>query len=101
MTSIRAALVILLSGVCGAVAGAEPAGDPPWRYTFEKPGPSWAEEGFDDSGWRQGPGGFGDGKAPQSRIGTEWTTDDIWIRRTIELPAPCAEPACASTSPSP
>jgi beta-galactosidase len=93
MTSIRAALVILLSGVCGAVAGAEPAGDPPWRYTFEKPGPSWAEEGFDDSGWRQGPGGFGDGKAPQSRIGTEWTTDDIWIRRTIELPAPCAEPA--------
>jgi hypothetical protein len=37
--------------------------------------------------WREGEGGFGDGKAPGGTVKTAWTTPDIWLRRTIELPA--------------
>ena len=30
-----------------------------WRYTFQKPADDWAQPDFDDSGWKQGHGGFG------------------------------------------
>jgi beta-galactosidase len=90
----RVSFVSLLTIVVAMPAGAaEPPADPPWRYTFEQPAASWMEEGFDDSAWKQGPGGFGDGKAPLSRVGSEWKTSDIWIRRTVEIPALPAAPA--------
>jgi hypothetical protein len=94
MSVVRAALAGLLAAlVSQPAAAAETAGDPPWRYTFEQPADGWTAEGFDDGGWREGPGGFGDGKANQARVGTEWKTADIWIRRTVELPAVPATPA--------
>jgi len=57
-----------------------------WRYTTEKPTADWARPGFDDSGWKEGPGGFGTGGTPGAVVGTEWKTSDIWLRRQVIVP---------------
>jgi len=56
-----------------------------WRYTTEKPAANWSEPGFDASGWREGPGGFGSKGTPGSVVRTEWKTSDIWLRREFTL----------------
>jgi len=58
-----------------------------WRYTTEKPPDGWFKPGFDDSKWKEGPAGFGSRGTPGAIVRTEWKTPDIWIRRTVELPA--------------
>ncbi|HEX3446981.1 MAG TPA: DUF4965 domain-containing protein, partial [Isosphaeraceae bacterium] len=35
-----------------------------WRYSFTKPGADWARPDFDDSKWKQRPGGFGKSGTP-------------------------------------
>ncbi len=57
-----------------------------WRFTFEKPADGWTAPGFQDTDWKSGPGGFGQG-APNSEPHTKWDTDDIWVRREFALPA--------------
>jgi hypothetical protein len=57
-----------------------------WRYTIEKPADGWFKPDFDDSGWKEGPGGFGTKGTPGAVVRTEWKTDDIWIRRDFTLP---------------
>jgi hypothetical protein len=57
-----------------------------WRYTFDKPAAGWFKPGFDDTGWKKGPGGFGTKGTPGAVVRTEWKTDDIWIRREFTLP---------------
>ena len=54
-----------------------------WRYTTVKPKSDWTKAGFDASGWKEGPGGFGNNGAHH----TDWSTDDIWIRRQLTVPA--------------
>ncbi len=56
-----------------------------WRYTFAEPGAGWFEESFVDSSWQSGEGGFGQKTTPAPNVGTEWTSPEIWIRRTFEL----------------
>lgn len=56
-----------------------------WRYTFEKPSDAWAKSDFDDSTWKKGLGGFGEKTTPGSVVRTEWKTNDIWMRRTVEF----------------
>ncbi len=68
-----------------------------WKYTTDKPADGWEATGFSDTAWKTGPGGFG-GKegpkrAPGSVVNTEWTTDDIWLRRSFELKDLPAKPA--------
>ncbi|HEX8912689.1 MAG TPA: glycoside hydrolase family 2 TIM barrel-domain containing protein [Humisphaera sp.] len=58
-----------------------------WRYTLDKPADGWERADFDDSAWKQGPGGFGTRMTPGTVVRTEWSTKQIWVRRTIELPA--------------
>ncbi len=58
-----------------------------WRYTFEQPPKNWTEPSFDDTGWKQGPGGFGAAGTPGAVVGTNWTNSDIWLRRKFTLPA--------------
>jgi hypothetical protein len=58
----------------------------PWRYTFKRPADNWFKPDFDDSGWKEGPGGFGTKGTPGAVVRTEWKTDDIWIRREFTLP---------------
>ena len=59
-----------------------------WRYTFNKPPKGWEAPDFDDSQWKQGKGGFGRIRIKAARIGTPWSTPDIWIRRAFEVKAP-------------
>jgi beta-galactosidase/beta-glucuronidase len=58
-----------------------------WRYTFDRPAADWFRADFDDSGWKQGPGGFGTKWTPGAVVRTEWKTGDVWIRRAVSLPA--------------
>ena len=58
-----------------------------WRYTTDTPSATWFEAAFDDAAWRTGPGGFGARDTRFARVGTEWRTPDIWIRRVVEIPA--------------
>ena len=59
----------------------------PWKYTFEKPGVNWFQLGFDDQSWERGQGGFGTKETPGAVVRTDWSTPDIWLRRTVVLPA--------------
>ncbi len=57
-----------------------------WRYTLDKPGDDWFKADFKDAAWKEGKGGFGTKGTPGAFVGTEWKTDDIWIRRDCMLP---------------
>jgi hypothetical protein len=58
-----------------------------WRYTTAQPPSNWSDSAFDDSKWMAGSSGFGAPDTRFARVGTEWKTSDIWLRRTIEIPA--------------
>jgi hypothetical protein len=67
-------------------AGSKPDGVI-WRYTTDRPADGWIKPGFNDSRWKQGPGGFGTEGTPGSVVRTRWDTPDIYIRREITIPA--------------
>jgi hypothetical protein len=55
-----------------------------WKYSFTAPSGEWTKTNFDDSAWQSGPGGFGTANTPGiGKLGTEWNTNDIWLRRTF------------------
>jgi type 1 glutamine amidotransferase/azurin len=65
-----------------------------WKYAFEKPDENWMKSDFDDTSWSKGQGIFtGLGKNHirslrnklENRMGTKWTSPDIWLRRDIML----------------
>lgn len=58
-----------------------------WQYTEEAPAAGWEKPVFDDTSWKRGKAGFGSRGTPGAYIGTEWKSGDIWLRRTITLPA--------------
>jgi hypothetical protein len=58
-----------------------------WRYVLDAPPTGWILPGFDDSRWSTGPGMFGREGTPGVRVGTAWTTSDIWMRRPFPLTA--------------
>jgi len=58
-----------------------------WSYTTTRPASGWNDPQFDDSNWKRGESGFGTAGTPGAIIGTTWSTDDIWLRREITLPA--------------
>ena len=64
-----------------------------WRYVLESPVEGWQASGFDDSTWTEGFGGFGTRSTPGARVGTEWKTNDIWLRKSFELKTVPAKPA--------
>ncbi len=56
-----------------------------WKYTTNEPADGWQTIDFNDASWKSGRCGFGTEGTPGAIIGTEWTTTDIWIRRTFQL----------------
>lgn len=58
-----------------------------WKYTTAKPRGDWMAHQFDDSSWKRGRSGFGTLNTPGAVVGTIWRTDDIWLRREVDLPA--------------
>ena len=89
----------MLAAACFATAPppSAAADGPPlvddWRYTLEQPADGWERPDFDDSGWEEGPGGFGTRGTPGARIATEWGTDDVWLRKVYSLDALPDRPA--------
>jgi Glycosyl hydrolases family 2, TIM barrel domain len=56
-----------------------------WQYSLTNPGENWTHAEFSFDGWKTGNGGFGAKTTPGAVIGTEWTSKEIWLRRTFEL----------------
>lgn len=76
-------LSILL--LCGNLIAQDANISKPWQYVLRQPGPLWMTPTFDADKWKVAPGGFGMPDTPNSRVFTEWKTDDIWMRKTITL----------------
>ncbi len=64
-----------------------------WRMTLKKPSKGWEQPQFDDTAWKKASGGFGTRSTPGSRVGTEWRTSDIWLRKKFELKKVPPQPA--------
>ncbi len=62
-----------------------------WKFTTDKPADGWEQPAFDDTQWKEGPAGFGTKGTPGAAVRTVWNTSDIWLRRTVELPAGLVE----------
>ena len=62
-----------------------------WRYTTtaNKPSADWYKTDFNDSDWKTGNAPFGSSLPGGIAHGTDWTDTpgDIWLRRTVTLPA--------------
>jgi DNA (cytosine-5)-methyltransferase 1 len=56
-----------------------------WRCSFEPPTGEWTQPSFDDSKWRVAPGAFGQLAMAGTAVRTEWTSDDVWLRREFAL----------------
>ncbi|MAS33856.1 MAG: glycoside hydrolase family 2 [Anaerolineaceae bacterium] len=56
-----------------------------WRYTTDAPDETWMSSTFDDSGWAEGPGGFGAAQSPVDMVRTDWTEPQIWLRHEFTL----------------
>jgi Glycosyl hydrolases family 2, sugar binding domain/Glycosyl hydrolases family 2, TIM barrel domain/Glycosyl hydrolases family 2 len=56
-----------------------------WRYTTTRPEDTWMRADFDASAWSQGQSGFGRANTRWGHAATEWTTSDLWLRRTANL----------------
>ena len=54
----------------------------PYRYALDKPADEWIKEGFDDASWKTGLAPFG--RESNRSIRTEWTSADIYLRKTFE-----------------
>ncbi len=64
-----------------------------WRYTVNAPAADWFQPSFDDAAWQSGASGFGALDTRFAKVGTEWKTADIWLRRTVDLPSSSAAAA--------
>ena len=67
------------------LVAASDRGPQTWRYTTSAPADGWFAPAFDAASWTEGPGGFGAKDTRFARVGTEWKTGDIWLRRTVTL----------------
>ncbi len=88
-----AAIVALLPLSVQAADQDPHAIDGPWKYTLVPPTDGWQQADFDDTKWKEGYGGFGTRGTPNARVGTEWNTDHIWLRRFYDLETIPKKPA--------
>ena len=88
ITPLITAILLLNTNLTAAESA-----DPIWRFTVRKPAKGWQKVEFDDSRWAEGYGGFGERSTPGSRISTDWTTKNIWLRRIVELDKAPGKPA--------
>ncbi len=63
-----------------------------WRYTLTEPAGNWWEADYDDSAWREGVAPFAREGTPGVRVGSEWLTGDIWLRRSFDWDGVIDEP---------
>ena len=53
------------------------------RITEQDPGEGWRNADFADDGWREATAPFGN----EGEATTAWTSNDIWFRKTFDMPA--------------
>ncbi len=58
-----------------------------WSYTTSKPPNGWENARYNAGTWKSGKGGFGSAGTPGTKVGTAWTSGDIWLRREMVVPA--------------
>lgn len=66
-----------------AQVGGQIEGGTAWAYKTEKPPKAWNQPDFNDGRWARGSAGFGTRGTPGAEVGTEWKSNDIWLRRTF------------------
>lgn len=59
-------------------------GDWTGKYTTRQPSAGWEKAGFNESGWKEGPGAFGT-RENETTAKTEWGEEFIWVRRHAQL----------------
>lgn len=80
--------VLTWKSVVPCAANAVDAGSAPeWRITERAPAADWMRPEFDASSWTLARAGFGSTGTPGARIGTEWKSSSIWLRREFSLEA--------------
>jgi hypothetical protein len=57
-----------------------------WRYSLEEPPAGWQQPSFHEASWHEGKSGFGTRGTPGAVVRTEWSSPDIWLRRSISVP---------------
>jgi len=77
--------------LCGSVDAQEIVDH--WRYQVRRPAENWKQTNFDDSDWTQGSAGFGTIGTPGARVGTNWATNSIWMRKRFNLESIPENPA--------
>ena len=82
---IQSLIIAILLTASASLALAQDGIVDTWRYTQKAPADGWQKVDFDDSSWTEAAGGFGTRNTPAARIGTEWKSNDIWIRKSFEL----------------
>jgi len=92
MKATRLSLFMLLVVLIAASASAQEIVDD-WRFTLQPPAEDWNQTDFNDAAWTEGPGGFGMKSTPGARVGTEWSTNNIWMRKTFTLASIPTNPA--------
>ena len=92
---MRTSFLIYCAALCLAakICHADDRISDSWRYSLTKPDAAWAATDFSDKDWAEGSGGFGSRGTPGARIGTEWKSGDIWLRKSFELQTIPAKPA--------
>ena len=85
-------IALLIAATWHSVSQAQTIVDS-WRYVLESPVDGWQASSFDDATWTEGFGGFGTRSTPGSRVGTEWKSNNIWLRKSFELKTVPAKPA--------
>lgn len=88
----KSIVTLVVAVLIGSVCTAQEIADD-WRYTLKAPGGDWTQTEFDDSKWTEGAGGFGNPTTPGARVGTQWGTSDIWLRKAFTLAKIPARPA--------
>ena len=92
MKNISSLTTFVILGLITSASFAQEVVDQ-WRYTLRRPAALWREMDFDDSDWKEGYGGFGTRSTPAARVGTTWSTNSIWLRKSFELPSIPKKPA--------
>jgi hypothetical protein len=58
-----------------------------WKYSTTAPDSTWYQTGFDDSKWSVGIAPFASEGTPGIKVGTSWTSSDIWLRKQFSFGA--------------
>ncbi|WP_315855014.1 family 43 glycosylhydrolase [Stieleria varia] len=91
LTAYVAVAFLFLSSHANVVAAQEIVDT--WQYTLRRPEGNWRQVDFKTDGWKEASGGFGTRETPNSRVGTVWATNNIWLRKSFQVDALPAKPA--------